>query len=173
MQISIIALTPALFDVYCEVGSRSYREYYLHLWENEDPTPYITTSFTYPVLIREMANLNNEHFIAYHGASPVGVFKVILHSEVGTYTSKDAFLLEKLYILREYSGMGIGTQVLRFVENKAKALHKKVIWLDTMKKGPAQKFYVKNGFEILKEKTFEFPNILENARQMFVLYKTI
>lgn len=173
MDISIIALTPELFDVYCEIGIRSYKQYYLHLWKEKDPAPYLNSSFTPGILNQEMAHPNNEHFIVYHRESPVGVFKVMLHSEILPYTSKEAFLLEKLYILREYSGKGIGTEVLSFVENKAKALKKEILWLDTMKKGPALKFYLKNGFKILREGELDFPNVLQNEQQMLILHKTI
>jgi GNAT superfamily N-acetyltransferase len=173
MDISIIALTQELFDVYREVGIQSYRQYYLHLWEDEDPSPYINRSFTHAILNQEMERPYDEHFIVYHEASPVGIFKVTVHSKISPYTSKEAFLLEKLYILKEYSGKGIGTEVLNFIENKAKALNKRILWLDTMKNGPALNFYLKNGFEILKEGVLEFPNVLKSERQMLILYKTI
>ncbi len=173
MDISIIALTREFFDLYCEIGIQSYRQYYLHLWEDKDPTPYIDSSFTQNVLDQEMAHPNDEHFIIYNGTLPVGIFKAIVHSEIAPYTSKEAFLLEKLYILKEYSGKGIGTEVLNFVENKAKKLNKKILWLDTMKKGPALNFYLKNGFEILRERVLEFSNVLKSERQMLILYKTI
>ncbi|WP_425236261.1 GNAT family N-acetyltransferase [Ulvibacterium sp.] len=173
MDIAITALTQELFDVYCAIGIKSYRQYYLHLWENADPAPYIDASFTHTVLDRELAHPNNEHFIIYHGASPVGIFKVLLHSKIATYSSKEALLLEKLYLLREYSGKGIGTEVLNFVEKRTKELNKRILWLDTMKKGPAVNFYLKNGFEILREGVLEFPNVLKSERQMLILYKAI
>ncbi|RKN79969.1 GNAT family N-acetyltransferase [Ulvibacterium marinum] len=173
MDIAITALTRELFDVYCAIGIKSYRQFYLHLWEDEDPAPYINTSFTQSILGQELAHPNHEHFIIYQGASPVGIFKVLLHSKIAPYSSKEAFLLEKLYLLREYSGKGIGTEVLNFAENKAKELKKEILWLDTMKKGPALNFYLKNGFKILREGVLDLPNVLENERQMLILYKTV
>ncbi len=173
MDIAITALTQELFDVYCAIGIKSYRQYYLHLWENKDPAPYINASFSQSILGQELAHPNHEHFIIYQGASPVGIFKVLLHSKIATYSSKEALLLEKLYLLREYSGKGIGTEVLNFVEKRTKELKKRILWLDTMKKGPAVNFYLKNGFEILREGVLEFPNVLKSERQMLILYKAV
>lgn len=173
MDIAITALTQELFDVYCAIGVKSYRQFYLHLWKDEDPSPYINTSFTQSILAQELIHPTHEHFIIYQGASPVGIFKVILDSKIAPYSSKEAFLLEKLYLLKEYSGKGIGAEVLHFVEKRARGLNKRILWLDTMKKGTAVNFYLKNGFEILREGALEFPNVLKNERQMLILYKTV
>jgi len=171
MAILIVPLTQELVGLYCKVGTKSYRQHYLHLWEQNDPSPYIHSSFDPALLDRELKDSNNEHFMVYRDAEPAGIFKIIIHSKIAPYTEKEACLLEKLYILKELSGKGIGTQVLDYVEKRAKELNKKVLWLDTLKNGPALNFYLNRGFAILGECHLDLPHVIEQERDMWVLFK--
>jgi len=82
-------------------------------------------------------------------------------------------LLERLYLLQEYSGKGIGKQALDFVTDEALKMGKRVLWLDTMRKGPALLFYRKHGFVVLEEKTLHYPDSIEEERPMYILIKSL
>ena len=60
-----VTLVPVNHDnltIYLTIGIKSYRENYLHLWENEDPTPYISNGFTSDVVERELQDPNVLNF---------------------------------------------------------------------------------------------------------------
>ena len=78
-------------------------------------------------------------------------------------------LLEKIYLLEEYAGTGLGTQSLKLITAYARSLGKIVLWLDTMKKGRALSFYQEFGFQIVGEKELEFERVLENEKPMYIL----
>jgi GNAT superfamily N-acetyltransferase len=86
---------------------------------------------------------------------------------------KPQVYIDKIYILKEYSGKGIGKKVLQFVALRAKELSKKCIWLDTMQKGPALHFYLKNGFEIHRKNRVHFATVLEEESGMWVMVKEV
>ena len=81
--------------------------------------------------------------------------------------------LSKIYILKEFAGKGVGNKSLKFVESIAKKRSKKAIFLESMQKGPALPFYLKNDFDIVAESTVPFKNVIEEEKPMFLLKKMI
>jgi len=166
-------LTAKRFTTYIEVGIKAYSQHYLHLWPGKDATPYIESSFTISVLQQEDFDENTRLFIINFNSKAVGILKFTINCKLTPFSEKEALYLDKIYILNEYSGKGIGKRVLQFVLLRAKKFQKNILWLDTMQNGPALQFYIKNGFEIYSEKLLYFPTMLENERPMFVLTKKV
>jgi GNAT superfamily N-acetyltransferase len=172
-NISIKPLEVSLYQTYIEVGMLAYRQHYLHLWEDQNPEPYIKISFTLEVLRNEALNSNTKLFLIYKDALPIGILKINLDHGLDHHPSKEVLLLDKIYIMKAYSGQGVGKKVLEFVETLARSSNKKIITLETMKKGPALGFYQQNGFEALKEIRLGFATIKEDQRAMYVMFKKL
>mgnify|MGYP000291460144 CR=1 FL=1 len=172
-KVEILPLTEQLFKIYIEVGTIAYNQHYLHLWKNSDSAPYISSSFTQDVLQKEEQDANTELYLVKNGNISIGVLKLDLDASLDSYGKKEAILLDKIYLLKEYSGKGIGKKVLDFTENRARQLGKKIIWLDTMKTGSALQFYLKNGFEIYSETKLIFREAIESERPMYIMAKKI
>ncbi|WP_422860511.1 GNAT family N-acetyltransferase [Flagellimonas sp. S174] len=167
------SVTPDLMDVYIAVGLESYKQHYLHLWEGQDPTPYVSKSFTSEVLKLELDDDNVENFLVKVNRNLIGIVKLIKDKELDSYDARTSLLIQKIYLLRQFSGKGYGQELVSLLEAHAKKLGKKVIWLDTMQKGNALNFYLKNGFNIHKASKLELPNAVEEERPMWVLTKTL
>lgn len=166
-------LTKAGYDTYIRIGTKAYNQHYLHLWPNEDSSPYITNSFTLAVLAKEEKNEGTCLFLINRNTECVGILKFTMDKALGELSKEKALYIDKLYIIREASGLGIGTKVLRFVGLRAKALKKSLIWLETMQKGPALHFYIKNGFKLYGTTEIPFPAALEKEKPMFIMTKEI
>lgn len=166
-------LTSATYETYIEVGILAYNQHYLHLWPSENTTPYIESSFTEEVLIKEENDKNTILYIIHLNDKAVGVFKITLNCSQDSYTKDEALYVDKIYILNEHSGKGIGKKVLQFAELRAKELDKQIIWLDTMQKGPALHFYLKNGYKIHGESKVHFAAVLPEEKFMWVMVKKI
>jgi len=160
-------------ETYSQVGIRSYIQHYLHLWKNADPGPYIRNGFSRDAVARELKDPGNAHYLILRENVPVGIIKIIRDREVSGFSPQHAMLLERLYLLQEYSGKGIGKQALDFVTDEALKMGKRVLWLDTMRKGPALLFYRKHGFVVLEEKTLHYPDSIEEERPMYILIKSL
>ncbi|WP_297703548.1 GNAT family N-acetyltransferase [uncultured Eudoraea sp.] len=173
MEIKFEAVTSETCELYCKLGIKAYKEHYLHLWENNDPTPYIEESFTLDVVRHELKDNSSSLCLIYKGDTAVGILKLINGAPIKQYNSKEAILLEKIYILNEFSGFGIGSLALRWVEKYCLNSNKQLIWLETMQIGPALKFYLKNGYNILKIKQLKFDQVLDKQKPMFVLMKKV
>jgi GNAT superfamily N-acetyltransferase len=172
-SISFEAVKPANQDTYMAVGTLSYRQHYTHLWERGDPSPYLASSFTAEVVAGELSDSGSAHFIVTMDGKEVGILKIIKDCPVGTYSASEALLIEKIYLLNNSTGRGIGAAVLEFAETYARQLGKKVIWLDTMQKGPALHFYLKHDYRILEEHTLHYTEVLDEERPMYILIKSI
>ena len=168
-QIKIIPLGESNSDMYIDIGIRSYHQHYLHLWPNSDPGPYIEDNYTTEIVHRDLGDPNLKHYLVEYRSAPAGIFKIVLNAAVEPHTAKDALLIEKIYFLREYSGLGLGKACLKYVIEMARSAGKKVVWLDTMKHGPALAFYQKFGFEILGEKRLKYEGALEDQKAMLIL----
>lgn len=171
--VKIVPLTEQKFDEYIELGKKSYLQHYLHFWSDGDPSPYFNESFTREVLRTEHKNKNAELFIIYSKGIPVGIMKIVLNEKVGSSSDEESLLLQKIYILKEHSAKGIGSKVLAFVEDFARKRHKKAVWLDTMVKGMAAAFYLKNGYKIQSTKLLDYENIVDAKREMYIMTKKL
>lgn len=172
-SIKIKSLTKEKIDEYIEVGKKSYLQHYQHFWANGDPSPYINESFTNEVLEEELQDINSEPFIIYSDNVPAGILKIIPNKSIGGFPEEESLLLQKIYLLEESSGKGIGSKVLAFVENFAKEQNKKIVWLDTMVKGKAIPFYLKNGYQIHSTKQLDYENIKDGKREMYIMTKKL
>lgn len=166
-------VTQETIETYINVGKKSYEEHYLHLWENEDPSPYINSSFSRKVVENELADVNVANYLVKMGDAAVGIVKIIIDHPLDELSEKDSLLAQKIYLLQAYSGMGIGKKVLQLIEDHARGLGKKVVWLDTMQKGGPIKFYLKNGFKIKKESEIKLPGAKPSEKPMWVLTKEL
>ena len=80
---------------------------------------------------------------------------------------------EKIYLLKAHSGQGLGKKVLQWIENHAKSLNKKVVWLDTMQKGNPILFYQKNGYVVKRESEVILPRVKPSEKAMWILTKRL
>lgn len=166
-------LTKATYQEYIDVGIKAYNQHYLHLWPKGDSTPYISNSFTLDVLEKEELDRNTLLYIIKLNGKAVGILKFTMKSELNEFSADEALYIDKIYIQNEYSGKGIGKKAIQFVLLRAQEIGKKIVWLDTMQKGPALNFYLKNGFEKFSESEVLLPTVLEEEKQMYIMVKRL
>lgn len=173
MEVKFEAVASKTCELYCKLGIKAYKEHYLHLWKNNDPSPYIEESFTIDVVSHELKDNSSSLWLIYQGNKAVGILKLIKGAPIAAHNSNETVFLEKIYILNRFSGKGMGSHALGWVEKYCLNSNKHLIWLETMQKGPALNFYLKNGYHVLKEKQLKFDQVLEKQKPMYVLFKKV
>lgn len=176
MTESRVFLKPLRTDqigLYLELGIRSYKAHYLHLWEDQDPGDYFQANFTPEVVAKEIENPELFHFIAYADSHAIGIVKLNASRHFPPGNKPASLLLEKIYLLRSVSGKGHGTRILKEIERLAREMGMEWIWLEAMQKGRALQFYLDKGFEKAGETRLPFPNAREEERPMFILVKPL
>lgn len=172
-SLKFILLEPKLYDIYITIGIRSYNQYYRHLWPNGDTTTYIENSFTKEVLANEELNTNTELYLLEKDGDYVGLLKLETNKSIANFNEKEALYLDKIYILQEFTGTGIGKATLDFVEARAREFSKKAIFLASMQRGAALPFYLANKFIIIDTTKVPFNNVIEKEKPMYILLKEV
>lgn len=69
---------------------------------------------------------------------------------------QNRFYLESLYVLPEFQGQGIGSELLKIVEKKASEKGHTAVWLGVMVQNiPSLEWYKKLGFKFVEESPFQ------------------
>ena len=171
--LSFELLTNTTYDHYISVGKRAYNQHYTHLWSNGDTSPYIQHSFTNEVLYREETDTNTELYLIKLGTDIAGILKITLKKAIDQFSEDEALYVDKIYIQKEFTDLGIGKRTLDFITGTANDLQKRLIFLEAMQKGPALAFYLKNDFKIVGRTQIPFKGAIEKEKPMYILIKEL
>lgn len=166
-------LEPKFWDVYIKIGTKAYNQHYRHLWPNGETSTYIRNSFTQEVLLKEQQDENTSLYLIRVNESYAGILKITYSKAIANFNAAESLYIDKIYIQREFTGLGIGRKTLEFVSGRAKKNLKKVIFLEAMQKGPALPFYLTNGFHILDTTQIPFANAIAKEKPMYILIKEL
>lgn len=173
MNLNFIPVTTENLTRYLNVGIQSYKEHYLHLWKNSDPTPFINAFLTKESVYNDLRDPLQLFYIITTNGKDLGILNVTLNAKKGFFLTPNNLLLNKIYLLKAHSASGIGTKTLEFVHNLAQTHQKELVWLYTMKKGKPVQFYKKHGYQIIQEAFIELPHVLEKEKEMWLMAKKV
>ena len=153
-----------------DIGIRSYLPHYTHLWKEGGVDWYMRRCFADEVLQLELSDPNIEYYIVNAKGRNIGILKLVLQKSLFDSDVENALYLEKIYFVKEWTGMGVGRELMEFASNRAKALNRDCIWLmamDTSEKPIAA--YKRAGFVIHSRTRLDFEVMKEEYRGMVVL----
>jgi GNAT superfamily N-acetyltransferase len=157
-----------------DIGIRSYLPHYTHLWKEGGVDWYMRRCFADEVLQSQLSDLNIEYYIAQAEGQDIGILKFVLHKPLPDSDIENALYLEKIYFVKEWTGKGVGRQLMEFVFDRAKELKRDCIWLmamDTSEKPIAA--YEKAGFVIYSRTRLDFELMKVEFRGMVVMKKDL
>lgn len=169
MEVTFDPVSTANIDAYLSVGIQSYKEHYLHLWQKRDPSPFINAHLTESSVLKSLKDPNQFFFLVKVGNQNAGILNITLDSEKEKSIAKKHLLLNKIYLLNSFSGKGVGSKTIGFVNKIAKKNQKDTILLYAMKKGKPLEFYKKHGYQIIKEAFIDLPNVLDQEKEMWLM----
>jgi GNAT superfamily N-acetyltransferase len=155
------------------VGRASYEPYYPHVWYEGGLEFYMDHCFNTDRLTAEMSDPNLEYLIVRDDRDElVGFMKIFLVKPVPGLEIENALYLEKIYLMPNFFGRGVGQQLIRWVVEKAIAARQEVVWLNVMQTGPVEA-YLKAGFDIISSTRFEFELLRVEERNGWVMMKRL
>ncbi|MBQ4822804.1 GNAT family N-acetyltransferase [Aquimarina sp. MMG016] len=149
-----------------KVSQQFYPEHYSHIWKDEDTSYYVNLSFTREAFEKDFEIENIVYFLVKKSTKILGLLKLRKHQQVKGYTETEALQLEKIYLLAEATGLGVGTKAIDFTLKYSKNLNKKLVWLDVMTTSPALQFYKKAGFKTISFYHLDYPGLKDGYREM-------
>lgn len=116
---------------------------------------FLDKAYSEEKLKSEIEDKESETFLAVENQKILGVLKINIGNAETESGLENSLEIQRIYILKESKGLGIGTVLMNLAEKKARELGVSFIWLGVWEKNfPAQKFYTDKGFRRFSKHAF-------------------
>lgn len=152
-----------------EICTNAYAKNFYHHWNENGLEWYLEREFGDKKLKADLANRNFGYYFIEFGENPVGFVKICYDAEFNKM-QHEAAELEKIYVLPEFQGKGLGKSALTEIIKNLKTKGTKIIFLcviDTNTKAIA--FYLKQGFIFHSTTMLDLPYFKEELKGMYRL----
>ena len=113
----------------------------------ENMKAYLENAYNEEKIYKELSNPNSSFFFVYVDERLAGYLKLNEFPSQSDINDIDSLELERIYILKEFQGAGLGKDLLEHAISIAIEHGKKYIWLGVWEHNEkAKRFYQKNGF---------------------------
>ena len=155
-------------DLLHELAIQSYKESYTEIWHDQGEA-YLKKFYSRSALESEMSDSSCAFFLIYQSENPVGFFK-LKENTLPPYDITECLELNKIYILRAYTGNKIGYRTLLFIMDLSRTKGRSILWLNVMEASKAKHFYERNGFERHQQVTLNYP-FMKEGLNVLSIYK--
>ena len=109
---------------------------------------YVQKAFSPERLKKELENPNSIFYFVFDDETLVGYFKLNMGTAQTDVYDENAMELERIYVVQQYQGKNIGTQMLTEILVLGKKPNKAYLWLGVWEHNPkAIRFYQRHGFQ--------------------------
>lgn len=113
----------------------------------QDFKKYISEAFSEDSVRQQLRNTNSSYYFVHSTAGVIAYFKTNEFDAQSELQENEGFELERIYVLAEHQGKGIGIQILKKVMALAKEKGKHYLWLGVWERNKrAIKWYQEQGF---------------------------
>lgn len=159
------------------LGCQTYLPHYPHLWYEGGVEWYLNKCFNEQQIEFDLANT----FVAYYAicldGQEVGLLKLVRNKAPLGLDPQTSLYLEKIYFLKEFTGLGLGQKTIAWVFEQARNLGIKMVWLMAMDSShKAITSYEKAGFQQIGTTQLddkEFQLMKPEYRGMVILKKDL
>lgn len=152
-----------------------YEQYYLYLWYDAGDW-YQEMRYHPTALAEELADLQSEFYWIKQGGDIAGYIKINRNAqppEFEAFSDRNGVEIERIYLYREFAGMGLGQQTMAWVEIQAKQQECDFLFLYAMDSSDARLFYEKMGYQMVAEKRLPFEKMKPEYRGMYLMIKEL
>jgi diamine N-acetyltransferase len=156
MTLDIIRAEPSDATAVALLGRITFVETFSHLFNDhrDDLRNYLDATFDVVKIKRSLGKPENTYWLACRNELPVGYAKLKYPSAPPGKSGRDAAQLQKIYVLREFLGDGIGRALMVPMLHAASRLAS-LIWLDVLSQNErAIGFYTTLGFATIGDDTY-------------------
>lgn len=172
-SVHIQELQPSDAEALSALCLRIYPQFFLYIW-HEGGEWYQREKYNANQLRSEIENPNSKYYFVLLENVPVGYLKINLNKTLPAYPSANGLEVERIYLLKEVQGKGLGKQLMNFAVAEAKRLQKSYLFLYVMdSSADSMKFYEAMGFEKFGRKYLDFEQMKEEYRGMYSMVKNL
>lgn len=115
---------------------------------SDDFWNYINEAFDENAIVEQLLNINSEFYFVYLKNVLVGYFKLNQNEAQTEQFAKHSIELERIYVLKDFQGQGIGKFMLKKIIEIAQQCKSSFIWLGVWQENKnAVRFYETHGFK--------------------------
>ncbi len=142
-----------------EIGKRTFVETYSSVNSEENMTQYLENKFSTEELKTELNDKNSEFYFSELNKKIIGYLKVNTGQSQTDIKDKNAFEIERIYVLKEFHGKKVGQNLYEKAIKLAKEKNAQYVWLSVWEKNSrAIQFYEKNEFVSFDKHIFKHGN---------------
>jgi GNAT superfamily N-acetyltransferase len=160
-----------------QLGCQTYLPHYPHLWYGGGVEWYLNKCFNEQQLDLDLTNPSLSYYAICVDGQEVGLLKLVKNKAPLGLNPDTSLYLEKIYFLKEFTGLGLGQTTMNWVFEQALNSGIKTVWLmamDTSHKAIAG--YAKAGFHQIGTTRLdeeEFQLMKPEFRGMVILKKDL
>ena len=142
-------------ETLAKLARQTFRETFSYDNTEEQLQSYFSEAYDVQVLVAELERPESEtYFVEVEGVA-VGYLKVNWGKDQTEHELEGAFEIQRLYVLREFQGFGLGKQLFEFALECGAQLGATWAWLGVWERNiKARNFYENYGFERFSEHHF-------------------
>ncbi len=154
-------------DLLFEIAIQTYNDAYHYLW-TDGGAWYLDKIYKKTEFKQELLSPAIFYFLIYDADQAIGYFK-IKKNVIAPFPESHCIEIEKLYLLKEYIGKGIGKTIMEFIVSRSKEQARPVLWLKVMESSPAKYLYEKCGFIQTDKVYLDYPAMKKEYRWLLTM----
>ena len=157
LEHSIIIEKVSLRDIKLlqDLSITTFSETFQDLNTPENMKKYIDESLSSEKLKEELKNENSGFYFLKLDGRIAGYLKLNINDAQNELKNENSLEVERIYVLKEFHGKGLGLQLMKEAVLIAKKLKKDFVWLGVWEKNTkAIQFYLKAGFVVFDKHIF-------------------
>lgn len=163
MELHIRQATVADADVLAQLGATTFYDTFHTFQTEEDMRKYLAHTYTSEKLKANLLNPDVFYYLAEDGNKAVGYVKLLLHVNVEQMPGARVVEMEKIYVLQDYLGTGVGKKLMQ--QSIVAAVHEKFEWMYLgvwQHNTRAIEFYKQFGWEVFGVRKFQLGDNIED-----------
>ncbi len=138
------------YPLLTQIGVPSFLAAHGHSATKEVVEAFMKANYSEAAFERELSNDQNIYHVLFHEQAPVGYAKILLNATHPDIAQPNVTKLERLYLLKEYFGLGLAQQLVQFNIEYARQFDQAGMWLHVwIENKRAVAFYKKMGFKVI------------------------
>jgi GNAT superfamily N-acetyltransferase len=154
------------------ISIETYKQHYSYLWHDQGAA-YMKEQFNKQTLKQQVLDNKCDYFRVELEDRLIGVLKLNYFSEVADYPPEHCMEIQRIYLLSDYMGKGLGSEIFNLIEKLACRKNNRWLWLMAMDSSAAKSFYQKHGYQVVQKTSFEHPEIRDQLKGMYIMVKLL
>ena len=164
-------------DSIARIGHESYLHHFQNIWHYLDELKDYVQQEYHPDKIRHSLAQPLEQWWIIDRAGPIGFIKLSYDQAISVEQMSNPNLqfiprgvcLNKIYLLPQYTGQGLGQSIFNFIETQLQQQQEQCFWLEVLQDNhPAKKFYLQQGMQIIGDGHYQYTR---QHHQLHIMYK--